>query len=147
MTAADSLFPLFAVSIARFVVGGIFIWSGGVKLHDLEGFALIATSYSIIPHQLTTPARATAYLVPFLELFSGALIVIWEAPVYALAAIMASLLGYTAIEIYELVFGAGSKDNCGCYGTAITVPLSWWQVGKNVILFTLAAYLLGSIVM
>lgn len=146
MVALTELFPVFAVSLARFIVGGIFIWSGGVKLRDLDGFSLIVASYSVVPSFLYRPARLFGYIVPFFELFAGALLVIGQYPLIGLGVILASLIGYTGIELYELFWGEG-KDNCGCYGTAIEIPLSWWQVMKNIILFILAAYLTVSIML
>ncbi|MDY6778704.1 MAG: MauE/DoxX family redox-associated membrane protein [Candidatus Nanohaloarchaea archaeon] len=133
-------------SLARFVLGGIFLWSGGVKLPDLEGFGLIASTYSIVPGFLSRPVRYTAYLVPFTELLAGALLILWELPVYALMFTGASLVGYSVLEVHELV-SPGTQENCGCYGTAIEVELSWWQVAKNVVLLGLTAFLLAPFLM
>lgn len=142
----EHLFPHVAVQLARFVVGGIFLWSGGVKLSDLEGFALLASTYSIVPDAFRTPAKYMAYLVPFTELVAGALLITWEFPLYALGFIAASLVFYTGMEAVELLV-RGGKDNCGCYGTSMEIPLSWKQVAKNVVLLLLTGYLAASILL
>ncbi|MDY6789193.1 MAG: MauE/DoxX family redox-associated membrane protein [Candidatus Nanohaloarchaea archaeon] len=136
------VFPDFMVSLARFVLGGVFLWSGGVKLKDIRGFVLIASTYTVVPEFLSRPARLVSYLIPFTELLAGGLVIIWDMQLYALYFIAASLLGYMTLQICELLKN-GNVDNCGCYGTAIEVELSWKQVLKNAVLLGLALYLLA----
>lgn len=132
------------VPLLRFVLGFVFLWSGGIKLGDLRGFAGIAVSYAIVPRALVPAARLAAYMVPLTELLAGGLLIVQELQVPALLFILASLVGYTVLEVSELL-RTGGMENCGCYGTAIPVELSWTQVGKNAVLFILAAALLASL--
>lgn len=137
------IFPNFAVSLARFILGGVFLWSGGIKLKDLEGFAVIASTYSVVPKALQKPAKFSSYLVPFTELVAGGLVFIGSYQLYALYFIGLSLLVYTVLQSSELLT-RGNVDNCGCYGTAFEVELSWRQVSKNIVLLALTLYLLMS---
>ncbi len=137
------IFPNFAVSLARFVLGGVFLWSGGIKLKDLKGFALIASTYGVVPRFFQTPARMTSYLVPFSELVAGGLLFIGSYQLPALYFIAISLIIYTLLQSLEL-FTQGNVQNCGCYGTAFKVELSWKQVLKNLALLLLTVYLLAS---
>lgn len=137
------IFPNFAVSLAKFILGGVFLWSGGVKLKDLKGFALIASTYSVVPGFLHKPAKFASYIVPFTELVAGGLVFIGSYQVPALYFIGASLLGYTILQTSELLT-KGNVQNCGCYGTAFEVELSWKQVVKNLVMLALTVYLLAS---
>lgn len=136
-TLADLLF-----SAVRFVLGGVFLWSGGVKLKDLKGFAAVAVSYSLVPRSLSSLGKAAAYILPFTEIVAGAFLIIREFQTLALYYMAVSLVGYAVLESYELLWGQ-SMENCGCYGTAVEVELSWWQVAKNLILLMLAVVLLS----
>lgn len=141
MALTGELFPRIAVSLARFLLGGVFLWSGGVKLQDLQGFTLIASTYSIVPEWAGGFVRRAAYAVPFVELLVAGLIIMWEFPVYALVAAVLQLLLYSSLIASELLQRT-DMDNCGCYGTAFEVAPSWSHVLENVGLALLGVYLL-----
>lgn len=143
MLTAD-LFPQIAVSLARFILGGLFLWSGGVKLQDLEGFTLIASTYTIVPDWAGRVVQKLTYAVPFVELLVAGLIIMWEFPVYALVAAVAQLIVYAGLIASE-VLQQTDMDNCGCYGTAFEVAPSWTHVIENLGLALLGVYLLAGI--
>jgi len=138
-------FPRIAVSLARFILGGLFLWSGGVKLPDLRGFTLIASTYSIVPDWAGGIVQKLAYTVPFVELLVAGLIIIWEFPVVALVAAVAQLVVYAGLIASEVIRQT-DMDNCGCYGTAFEVAPSWSHVIENIGLALLGVYLLAGIV-
>jgi len=144
MLTAD-LFPNVAVSLARFVLGGLFLWSGGVKLQDLDGFTLIASTYSIVPDWAGKAVQTMTYAVPFVELLVAGLIIMWEFPVYALIAAIGQLVVYAGLIASEVLVKS-DMDNCGCYGTAFETPPSWGHVIENIVFALLGAYLLAGIV-
>lgn len=131
--------------LARIALGAFFIWSGGIKLNDLEGFAEIAEAYRLPPAPVKPLVRPVAYVLPFTELVAGTMIVAWFLPLAALVYVGVSLLGYSALIVWELAQGDSSMQNCGCYGTAIVAPLSWRQVAKNVVLLGITASLLATL--
>lgn len=138
------MFPQIAVSLARFILGGLFLWSGGVKLQDLKGFTLIASTYSLVPDWAGRIVQKLTYAVPFVELLVAGLIIMWEFPVYALVAAVAQLLVYAGLIASELVQQT-DMDNCGCYGTAFEVAPSWSHVIENIGLALLGVYLLAGL--
>lgn len=143
MTA--EIFPNIAVSFARFILGGLFLWSGGVKLQDLRGFSLIASSYSIVPRWASKIVQKTAYTVPFIELLVAGLIILWEFPLYAIIAGILQLVAYSGLIASELLHET-DMDNCGCYGTAIETKPSWNHVAENLGIAVLGVYLLTAII-
>lgn len=128
--------------LARIALGAFFIGSGAIKLNDIDGFADIAEQYRLPPDAFHPLVRPVAYLIPFTELAAGTMIVVWVLPVLALTYMAVSLVGYSALIAWELEKGDSTMRNCGCYGTAITAPLSWRQVAKNVLLLILTVFLL-----
>jgi uncharacterized membrane protein YphA (DoxX/SURF4 family) len=92
-------------------MGGIFIYSGAVKLLDVKGFARMISSYDLVPDQLLAPV---AIGLPGLELLAG-IGILFEIS-GALSAIFAMLLMFCSILWYGIL-----KDldiDCGCFSTA-----------------------------
>jgi uncharacterized membrane protein YphA (DoxX/SURF4 family) len=92
-------------------MGGIFIYSGAVKLLDVKGFARMISLYELVPDQLLAPV---ALGLPALELLAG-IGILFEIP-GALSAIFAMLLMFCSILWYGIL-----KDldiDCGCFSTA-----------------------------
>jgi len=97
--------------LLRIAIGGIFIYSGAVKLLDVKGFARMISLYDLVPEQLLA---AVAIGLPSLELVAG-IGILFEIP-GALSAILAMLLMFCSILWYGIL-----KDldiDCGCFSTA-----------------------------
>jgi uncharacterized membrane protein YphA (DoxX/SURF4 family) len=92
-------------------MGGIFIYSGAVKLLDVKGFARMISLYELVPDQLLAPV---AIGLPALELLAG-IGILFEIS-GALSAIFAMLIMFCSILWYGIL-----KDldiDCGCFSTA-----------------------------
>lgn len=110
---------------ARLILSGLFIYSGGVKLLDLQTFALGISGYQLLPENLVIPL---AYVLPWLELWCG--VVLWLVPPFRRSAwvlITAMLLVFTAAKISALQ--RGLDISCGCTGS--TDPMTWADVLSN----------------
>jgi len=97
--------------LLRIAIGGIFIYSGAVKLLDVKGFARMISLYDLVPELLLA---AVAIGLPSLELVAG-IGILFEIP-GALSAIFAMLLMFCSILWYGIL-----KDldiDCGCFSTA-----------------------------
>jgi len=97
--------------LLRVLMGGIFIYSGAVKLLDVKGFARMISLYELVPDQLLAPV---ALGLPALELLAG-IGILFEIP-GALSAIFAMLIMFCSILWYGIL-----KDldiDCGCFSTA-----------------------------
>jgi uncharacterized membrane protein YphA (DoxX/SURF4 family) len=102
---------LWSYRLLRIVMGGIFIYSGSVKLMDVKGFARMISLYDLVPEQLLAPV---AIGLPAVELLAG-IGILFEIP-GALSAIFAMLLMFCTILWYGIL-----KDldiDCGCFSTA-----------------------------
>lgn len=120
------------VELFRNVIGMLLTISGTMKLFDLKGFRNIIAFYGILPSWMLMPS---AYALPFAEAGAGLALLFSFFTKYA--SVAAELLLASAITF--LIIGLVKKkkmQNCGCFGTFIKIPLSWWEVAED--LFWLA---------
>ena len=104
----------------RVLLASVFIASGFEKLNSpVQNFAAVIEKYQFIPAPLLS---ATAHAVPWIELVLGVLFALglWTR---------ASLLGLWVMNTgFIVLIGSAlvrklSIDECGCFGTAVSVPL------------------------
>lgn len=123
----------------RIVIGILLIISGGSKLFDLKGFRRIVAFYGILPAWLLS----SAYIMPFLELGAGVALLFTPFTFYA--SLVAEILLVNAVLF--LIIGLLKKkkmENCGCFGTYIKIPLSWWEVAEDFVWIALNTVVLFS---
>lgn len=105
-----SALNLWIYRILKAVIGGVFIYSGAIKVMDVKGFARMVSQYNLVPDQLLAPV---AYGLPVIELIAG-IGLIFEIP-GALTAISGMLVMFIGILWYGIL-----KDldiDCGCFST------------------------------
>ncbi|MBN1272775.1 MAG: DoxX family membrane protein [Candidatus Aminicenantes bacterium] len=96
----------------RFILGGVFIWAGILKIIDPLGFARDIDNYRFFPHALSF---FLALLLPWLEVICGACVVIG---IYRRAG--AFLLSFLILGFLGLIFLTmirGINVDCGCFGS------------------------------
>jgi len=93
----------------RIALGLVFVWSGGIKLLDPQGFAVIIASYGIIPEITVLPV---ALGLSALEILAG-LGLIWDLQ-WSLGLVTGLLVLFMAILGYGLWMGL--DVDCGCFG-------------------------------
>ena len=111
MPSGLNTITFWSYNLLRVLLGGIFIYSGAVKLLDVKGFARMISLYDLVPEQFLAPV---AIGLPALELVAG-IGILFEIP-GALSAIFAMLLMFCSILWYGIL-----KDldiDCGCFSTA-----------------------------
>jgi len=96
--------------LLRIIIGGVFIYSGAVKLADVKGFAAMISQYELVPDQLLAPV---AIGLPVIELAAG-LGLLFEIP-GALSAIFGMLLMFITILWYGIL--KNLDIDCGCFST------------------------------
>ena len=113
----------------RIILGLLFIITGALKFPNLKGFMLIVASYNLLPRQLVKPA---AYLQPFIEFLVGWWIL---SGMYLFYSAIAGLLLMIVANVFILKGLLAKKDmeNCGCYGVAIKIPLTWKKFAENLV--------------
>ncbi len=101
---------LWAYRILRIAIGGVFVYSGAIKVMDVKGFAGMVSQYGLVPDQLLAPV---AYGLPVLELLAG-LGLVFEVP-WALTAISGMLVMFIGVLWYGVL--RGLDIDCGCFST------------------------------
>lgn len=126
------------VSIARILVGVLFIFSGFIKLNDPVGFSYKLQEY------FSEPVLDIPFLIPFaliiaiciviFELVLGIMLLIGYAPKFTSWSLLLMIIFFTFLTFYSAYFN--KVTDCGCFGDAI--PLTPWEsFYKDVILLVL----------
>lgn len=96
----------------RFVVGGVFIWAGVLKVVDPLGFAESIMNYQVFPRGL---AFVIALLLPWAEVITGGLLIV--GLLRRASALLISLLLIGFIGLVALALARGIDTTCGCFGS------------------------------
>ncbi|MCH4821687.1 DoxX family protein [Gramella lutea] len=126
------------VSIARILVGVLFIFSGFIKLNDPVGFSYKLQEY------FSEPVLDITFLIPFaliiailiviFELVVGIMLLIGYAPKFTSWSLLLMIVFFTFLTFYSAYYN--KVTDCGCFGDAI--PLTPWEsFYKDVILLVL----------
>ena len=126
------------VSIARILVGVLFIFSGFIKLNDPVGFSYKLQEY------FSEPVLDIPFLIPFalviaillvvFELVVGIMLLIGYAPKFTSWSLLLMIIFFTFLTFYSAYFN--KVTDCGCFGDAI--PLTPWEsFYKDIILLVL----------
>ncbi|MEM4282605.1 MAG: MauE/DoxX family redox-associated membrane protein [Candidatus Woesearchaeota archaeon] len=138
MVAFVNLIGPEAVFVARLLLGFIFFFSAVLKIPDLKGFSRIVMKYGILPFPL---ARLSAHILPFAEMTVGILLLTGIGlRIVAIASFFLMLIN--TFFVFTALVRKIKMENCGCYGTAIKVPLSWSKLFENIVWLLIAAYLI-----
>ncbi|HCS49440.1 MAG: hypothetical protein A2V45_11460 [Candidatus Aminicenantes bacterium RBG_19FT_COMBO_58_17] len=94
------------------IVGGVFIWAGALKIADPLGFAQSIKNYQVVPPGL---AFIIAIVLPWVEVLSGAFLIIGVFKRSSALLISLLLLGF--IGLVALALARGIDTSCGCFGS------------------------------
>jgi len=98
--------------LLRLIVGGVFIWAGVLKIADPLGFAQSIKNYQVVSPTL---AFLIAIVLPWVEVLSGALLII--GVLKRSSALLISLLLIGFIGLVALALARGIDTSCGCFGS------------------------------
>ena len=101
---------LWVYRLLKIIIGGVFAYSGAVKVMDVKGFARMVSQYELVPDELLAPV---AYGLPVLELLAGIGLIL-EIP-GALTAISGMLTMFIGVLWYGVL--KGLDIDCGCFST------------------------------
>lgn len=119
---------IWIVTVLRLALAALFLFSGIMKLFDLKGFSVTVVKFGMLPRKLVKPF---AYGLPFVEIVIGALLLLTiQLQLAALAA--AVLMVISEIGIAGALIKQKKIDNCGCFGAAFKVPVSWRKFAENI---------------
>ena len=128
---------------SHLLIGYMFIFSGFVKLPDLKGFWKIVIQYGVVPPKLT---KTVAYTQPFVELVIGWFVLLGVMPMILAGLALLMMLG-TTYFVWVGLHKNKEMENCGCFGVAFKVKLTWRKFFENCIWILLALQLFLSTVL
>ncbi|WP_057937682.1 BT_3928 family protein [Algoriphagus resistens] len=132
--------------VIRFIVGGLFIFSGLIKVNDPVGTSIKLEEYFDVFS--TDIAGFFAYLKPFalelgiflvvLEVVLGVMLVLGVKSRFTVWALALMILFFTFLTFYSAYFN--KVTDCGCFGDAIKLT-PWESFYKDLILLVLISIL------
>jgi uncharacterized membrane protein YphA (DoxX/SURF4 family) len=96
----------------RVVVGGVFVWAGGLKIIAPLGFAQNIENYQVVSREL---AFITALVLPWIEVLSGAFLILGVLLRSSALLISLQLVGF--IGLVASALARGIDTTCGCFGS------------------------------
>lgn len=129
------------VTLARLVLGGVWIVAGALKVTDLDASVRAVRAYRLLPEIV---AQFVGAGLPMVEILLGALLVVGLG-VRAAAAVSAVLMTAFVIGIAS-VWIRGLQIDCGCFGSGGQLapgarPTYGWELTRDVGLLLLAGML------
>lgn len=122
--------------IARFLVGGLFIFSGWIKANDTIGFGYKLVEYFEVfgTHVFIPIAVPLAMFICIFEMLVGFTLLIGARVKMTLWLLLLMIIFFTFLTFYSAYFN--KVTSCGCFGDAI--PLTPWEsFSKDLILLVL----------
>ncbi len=127
------------VVLARFVVGGVFIFAAVPKIADPHAFAVAVSNYHLVPDLVS---RVTGAVLPPLELLMGVALVT-GVQARGAAVVSVGLLVFFAVALTRAMLLDINVD-CGCFGSAARAKIGWDSVARNTVLSGLGALVVRS---
>lgn len=126
------------ISLARLILGGLFVASGLLKALDPAQFLIAVESFRLLPY---VPAVVAAFTLPYLEIVCGGALLLRRGYAGALWLLLALVsLFVCAIAsawIRRLDF------TCGCFGSSLPTNDYIGYLLRDLALMGLIAFLLG----
>ncbi|NCT18809.1 MAG: DoxX family protein [Flavobacteriaceae bacterium CG_4_8_14_3_um_filter_34_10] len=123
------------VLISRILVGGLFIFSGLIKLNDPMGFSFKLEDYfapDVLHLEFLVPyALIIAVFVVIFEVLLGVMILIGYARKFTVWSLLLMIVFFTFLTFYSAYFN--KVTDCGCFGDAIKLT-PWESFTKDIIL-------------
>ncbi len=128
----------YVVQICRILVGGLFIFSGLIKLNDPVGFSFKLEEYfgpTVFDIAfLESLALPIAILVVIFEVLLGVFLLIGYRIKFTIYSLLAMIVFFTFLTWYSAYYN--KVTDCGCFGDAIKLT-PWESFSKDVILLVL----------
>ncbi|MFD2202773.1 BT_3928 family protein [Shivajiella indica] len=140
------MFKQISLLIIRFIVGGLFIFSGMIKVNDPVGTAIKLEEYfdvfsndiASFFHLFKDIALPLAVFLVVAEVVLGVMLILGVRLRFTVWALSLMILFFTFLTFYSAYFN--KVTDCGCFGDAIKLT-PWESFTKDVILLVLIAVL------
>jgi uncharacterized membrane protein YphA (DoxX/SURF4 family) len=127
-------------SIARLVIGGVWIAAGALKLPDPAASVRAVRAYRLLPESTVT---VVGYGLPVLEICLGLLLVIGLGTRFVASLSVVLFLVY--ITAISSAWARGLQIDCGCFGgggyAANATSKYPWEIARDVGLLAASAFL------
>lgn len=124
-------------TFARVFCGFVFVYASLDKLGEATLFAKLVNAYHILPATLVPLA---AVVIPWVEFFTGLSLIAgyrWRGSALVYCALM---LGYTGGLSINMIRGV--EMMCGCFSLMDAQPVTWWTVGRDLVLLAPGLFVL-----
>lgn len=118
-------------TLARLLLGGVWLWAGLAKVTDLDGSVRAVRAYELLP-EAVVPALGAA--LPLVEILLGVLLVVgaFVRP----AAIASAVLMAAFVVGIASAWARGLRIDCGCFGSggllaAGEEPTYGWELARD----------------
>ncbi|MFT6962490.1 MAG: putative membrane protein YphA (DoxX/SURF4 family) [Flammeovirgaceae bacterium] len=136
--------------LIAFFIGGLFIFSGLIKVNDPVGTAIKLKEYfevfsadiSSVFHIFMPFALPIAVFIVVLEVVLGVALIVGFKTKTVLKALLAMIVFFTFLTFYSAYFN--KVTDCGCFGDAIKLT-PWESFTKDVVLLVLILVLIAQI--
>ncbi len=126
------------VNICRVLVGGLFIFSGFIKLNDPLGFSYKLQeyfSYDVLDLPVFMPyALGISIFVVVFEVVLGVFLLLGYKPKFTVWSLLGMIVFFTFLTFYAAYFD--KVKDCGCFGDFLKLT-PWESFSKDVILLVL----------
>ena len=96
----------------RLILGGVFVWSGILKILDPLQFAQDVSNYQTFPPDL---AFVVALVLPWIELLCGVFLILGVFRLGSAGLVSLLLVAFLALIASTLI--RGIEVECGCFGS------------------------------
>ncbi|UJP63295.1 BT_3928 family protein [Mongoliitalea daihaiensis] len=135
-----------AIFIVRFFVGGVFIFSGLIKVNDPVGTAIKLEEYfDVFSNDIASfffvfkdIALPLAVFIVVLEVVLGVMLITGTRLRWTLYTLLGLTVFFTFLTFYSAYFN--KVTDCGCFGDAIKLT-PWESFAKDVVLLVLLGFL------
>ncbi len=134
MPSMSFLTDPYAITTVRWLIGLIFLLSSVTKLRDPKGFTMAVYNFRVLPPRL---ADLYATLIPYVEMITGALLMVGLFTPWAAASAFLTLLSFTLAIGWNLA--RGHHPDCHCFGNLFSEELSGMLVIRNTALMLLVS--------
>jgi uncharacterized membrane protein YphA (DoxX/SURF4 family) len=122
----------------RLLLGGIFLYAGMLKAHDVTAFAGSVASYQILPYAWNFLVAA---ILPYVEIIAGILLLLDKR--VRPAALLLGVLTLVFVVVLVSVLVRGLEIDCGCFNPAAhTTPLAALGRDVGILLLVVVVYCL-----
>ena len=97
--------------LARFILGGVLIVAGALKVGNLQKSAMAVRAYEMLPIWL---ANLFGYVLPWIEIGIGSLIVV--GALVKINGLLGALIMLAFIIAIAQAWARGLSIDCGCFG-------------------------------